>query len=311
MTTALCEPTIVKKSDDAPVLWERISCNLCGQDATEVFHRERLSYFGKDYDFKVVRCLNCGLVYTNPRLRDYNAAYLQSEDSREEIERHARAKAPVFERALKEIIKRQKRQGQAARGSLLDVGCGSGHFLRAARQCGYDVAGIEPAEVLAEYAREVLGLSVYQNAVQNIRMPFEGFDVITAWDVIEHVADPYAFLRRCSQWLRPGGIMALRFPSSAWQKLKGVVMQDWLSMNRPVFSPTIHLYFFSARTFERMAHRVGLEVLRVRTTTAEVNTNSVAGDCIKVMSHLTLRGIEMMSRRHLGNLEVYCRKAHG
>ncbi|MCP4707116.1 MAG: class I SAM-dependent methyltransferase [Planctomycetes bacterium] len=309
MTTAICEPTIVKKSDEAPVLWEWVSCNLCGVDDTELFHQERLAYFGKEYDFKVVRCRNCGLVYTNPRLRDYNATYLQSEDGPEDIERHAQAKAPVFERALKEIIKWQKRQGQRSRGSMLDVGCGSGHFLSAARQCGYTVAGIEPAKVLAEYAGEVLGIPVYQREVQDIRFPFEGFDVITAWDVIEHVSDPYTFLRRCGQWLRPDGIMALRFPSSSWQKIKGVVIQDWLSMNRPAFSPSIHLHFFSARTFERMARRVGLEVLRIRTTTAEANTNSAVGDCLKAMSHLTLRGIEMISRKHLGNLEVYCRKA--
>ena len=309
MTTAVCEPTIVKKNDEAPVLWERVRCNLCGQDDTEPFHQERLAYFGREYDFKVVRCRNCGLVYTNPRLRDYNATYLQSEDGPEDIERHAQAKAPVFERALKEIIKRQKRQGRRSRGRLLDVGCGSGHFLNAARHSGFAVTGIEPAEVLAEYASEVLGISVYQDKVQNVQLPFEGFDVITAWDVLEHVADPYTFLRRCGQWLRPDGIMVLRFPSSAWQKIKGVIIQDWLSMNRPSFSPTIHLHFFNARTFERMARRVGLEVLRVRTTTTEANTNSAVGDCLKAMSHFTLRGIEIISRKHLGNLEVYCRKA--
>ena len=301
--------TILRQNDAAPVLWERISCNMCGRDDTEPFHQERLAYFGREYDFKVVRCRNCGLVYTNPRLRDYNATYRQSDDGPGDIERHAQAKAPVFERALKEIIKRQRRQGRRSGGKLLDVGCGSGHFLQAAGRMGFEVTGIEPAEVLGAYASDVLGLSVYRDDFQNVQLPFEGFDVITAWDVIEHVADPYTFLRRCGQWLRPEGIMALRFPSSGWQKIKGVILQDWLSLKRPAFSPTIHLYFFSARTFERMARRVGLEVLGVRTTGTEANTDSVVGDCLKAMSHFTLRGMELISRRRLGNLEVYCRKA--
>jgi len=295
MTVEICEkPPRIKSR--APVLWEWVNCNLCGGNDTEPYHQERLTYFDREFDFRIVRCLQCGLVYTNPRLVDHNGTYLRGgSEAPGEIERHAQAKAPIFKRALKEIRKQQKRQGHAPGGTLLDVGCGSGHFLGQARRCGFEVCGIEPAEIWAAYAAETFQVPVYRDDVLKVQLPFEGFDVVTAWDVIEHVADPYAVLRRCGQWLRPGGIMALRFPSAPWQKIKGVVLHDWLSSR-------------SKHTFELMARRVGLEVLRLRTTSTEANTRSLLGDCAKAISHLTLRGVEILSRRHLGNLEVYCRK---
>jgi 2-polyprenyl-3-methyl-5-hydroxy-6-metoxy-1,4-benzoquinol methylase len=309
MTVAVCEKPLTNKTV-LPVRWELINCNLCGRDDPEPYHQEKLSYFGKIFDFRIVRCRQCGLVYTNPRLVDHNATYLWgSSDDPVEIERHAAAKAPVFERALKEIKKQQKYQRREPGGALLDVGCGSGHFLALARRSGFKVCGVEPAEVLANYANDIMGVPVHCTEALDAQLPFEGFDVVTAWDVIEHVADPYAVLRRCGQWLRPGGIMALRFPTAVWQKVKGVVLHDWLSSKWPAFGATMHLYFFSDRTFERMARRAGLEVLRFRTTTSEANTNSIIGDCIKTASHLTMRSMEIISRKRLGNLEVYCRKA--
>ncbi|MFC1783731.1 class I SAM-dependent methyltransferase [Planctomycetota bacterium] len=310
MTIAVCEKPSTRKPVSR-LRWEMVNCNLCGRDDYEPYHQERLAYFGRQFDFKIVRCCHCGLVYTNPRLVDHNATYMwgSSADSLE-IERHAQAKALIFKKGLKEIKRQQKRQGRAPGGTLLDVGCGSGHFLGLAREVGFKVCGIEPVEVLADYAIDTFGAPVQCEEVLKAQLPFEGFDVITAWDVLEHVADPYAVLRRCGQWLRPGGIMALRFPSASWQKIKGVVLHDWLSSKWPAFGATMHLYFFSEGTFERLARRAGLEVLRFRTTAIESNTNSLVGDCAKALSHLTLRGLEIVSRKRWGNLEVYCRKAH-
>jgi len=288
------------------VRWERVNCNLCGQDNTEVYHRERLGYFDQLLDFTIVRCQHCGLVYTNPRLVDHNATYLYaSSEDVGEIEAHAQAKRPIFNQALNEILNWQKRRGTSRAGTLLDIGCGHGHFLEAARQQGFSVQGIEPAEVPARYAEEVFQVPVMQEEVSRIDLEPQSIDVITMWDVIEHVSDPQSVLQHCGRWLKPGGIMAFRFPSSTWQKIKGVV---FASTNRPTFGATIHLYFFSGRTFTEMARRVGLEVLRIRTTGAEANTNNAILDSVKKVGYAAMRAIETVSGKSLGNLEVYCQK---
>ncbi|MBN1436786.1 MAG: class I SAM-dependent methyltransferase [Sedimentisphaerales bacterium] len=291
------------------VRWESVSCNLCGGDDTDTIHRERLAYFGKPLDFTIVRCKGCGLVYTNPRLADVNEAYLEdSTASEEQWRRHDQAKSVVFRRALDELTRLSDANGEnGSRGQLLDVGCGSGHFLQEAQARGFEVMGIEPARAATQYARSK-GLHVEQGDLYAVQMGERKFDVITAWDVIEHVPDPMGMLQRCADWLKQDGIMGLRFPSAIWQHLKALVFHRWLRMDRAAYAPTIHLTFFSPRTFEKMAQQVGLKVEKVRTTAAEANTENVFLDSLKRMSNLVTGTVEKVAGTHLGNLEIYCRK---
>ena len=290
------------------VQWEQSCCNLCGADGAELYHRERVRYFDDLLDFRIVRCPHCGLVRTDPRLAQRNATYLCTEPDVADLEAHARAKAKVFREGIRRIIGWQKRLGMEERGSLLDIGCGSGHFLAEAQEHGFTVCGIEPASQPARYAAERFGVRVIDSDVLDVELSRESFDVITAWDVLEHVPDPKAVLSRCAAWLKPGGIMALRFPSAAWQKTKAVLFGRLLRISRPAFAPTIHLYFFNADTFERMADQVGLEVLQVRTTRTEANTGSWMLDLFKMGANAAVRIIELLNGRHIGNLEVYCRR---
>jgi len=162
--------------------------------------------------------------------------------------------------------------------------------------------------VPAQYARCHLGSVVAQADIFEVDLPEQSFDVITAWDVIEHVNDPRGMLSRCAQWLRPGGLMALRFPSAQWQKLKGVVYHQLLGSERAAFGATMHLTFFNTETFRRMAQEQGLTLLKSRTTPAEPNTNSIVLDAFKRASDLLVRAVEKLSTKQLGNLEVYCRR---
>ena len=308
MTLALCEKTDALSTPPQP-RWEWVPCNLCGRDDTDIYHRERLPYFNRMLDFTIVRCRSCRLVYTNPRLADHNATYLlHNLDHPEQLEKHARAKKTVFDSALKKIISLQKPFTDNAKPRLLDLGSGSGHFLAHARRRGFDVRGVEPAPAPAQYARENLNVPVINQDLTQVDFPPECFDVITAWDVLEHLGDPRAALDRSLRWLRPGGIFAARFPSPAWQKIKGLIFHRLLAGTHPAFAPTIHLYFFSPRTFARLARLVGLKVLLTRTTAPEPNTDNFSLNCLKFLSHAALRCCETFSRHPLGNLEVYCRK---
>ncbi|MBN2377989.1 MAG: class I SAM-dependent methyltransferase [Sedimentisphaerales bacterium] len=322
MNTAICEKPVKQNNPTHQLQWERVNCNLCGADDTEIYHRERLPYFEQLLDFQIVRCRQCGLVYTNPRLTDHNATYLFGTDfNPKQIEAHAHAKQTVFERALNEIITLYQSNNPNAAApvenspppapnspTLLDIGCGSGHFVALARKHNFQASGIEPTPASARYATEILNIPVHIGPIADIELPPQSFDIITAWDVIEHVADPLDVMQRCANWLRPGGILALRFPSSTWQKIKALILHNLLASRRPVFSPTMHLYFFNVRTFTQLAQRVGLTVLKAKTTPAEANTDNLLLNYAKLTSQIFLRTIETAGRTPIGNLEVYCRK---
>lgn len=292
------------------VCWESVNCNLCGSEKSQVIHHERLPYFGQLLDFTIVRCSQCDLIYTNPRIANVNEAYLEDPQAgHEQWERHGQAKNDVFQAALNQLCKLNSGSGKSVKNaSLLDVGCGSGHFLQQAQTRGFTVKGIEPAPAAARYAKSK-GLNVEQGDLFEYDMASQKFDVITAWDVIEHVTDPLGMLNICAQWLQPNGIIGLRFPSAQWQQLKALVFHRFLKLSRPAYAPTIHLTFFSEQTFAKMAEKVGLKLEVVKTTPAEANTENFWLDSLKRASNLMLGTIEKISASHLGNLEVYCRKA--
>ncbi len=299
-----------KNSQSAPpIQWEQVPCNLCGHDEPQVYERERVPYFDTELEFQVVRCSHCGLVYTNPRLSDANAVYLLDEDyTDQDIEDHARAKEPVFRTALEHLQSLLHGNGSENRHMLLDIGCGGGHFMKLAQQQGFNVAGIEPAPQPAAYAHRHFGLEIFQSTIEETDLPPDSFDAITAFDVIEHVTDPKAVLQRCVSWLRPGGMMALRFPSANWQKFKATVYHMIPGCRQWSFGPAMHLFFFSQKTFSRLAVESGLEPLEFRLTPMEFGSTGSMRDNLKKVCGAAFNAVYKTTGCIPGNLEVYCRK---
>lgn len=92
---------------------------------------------------------------------------------------------------------------------MLDIGCGAGFFLAAARDRGWSVIGIEQSAQFAEYASDTFGLHVIKAPLEEARLPQEAFDVITMAGVIEHVPEPRQFLSLAVKHLKVGEILYL------------------------------------------------------------------------------------------------------
>ena len=142
-------------------------------------------------------------------------------------------------------------------GELLDVGCGTGNFLTAARDAGYSVSGIELDGNAARFARERLGLgrvlplTIGQFAA---RHPSQKFDVITFFEVLEHQADPQSFLDAVKTCLRPSGWIALSVPNrNRW--LTGIDVLDY---------PPNHFLRWSAAALERFLVSNRFEIVTLR-----------------------------------------------
>jgi len=149
-------------------------------------------------------------------------------------------------------------------GRLLDVGCAAGFFLAEAR-AHYEVQGVELSRWSSAYARERLGLPVITGTVSDADLPSAHFDVITLWDVIEHVPAPVPLLRSCARLLKPGGRLVLTTGDwgSAYAQAQG---ENWHLM-----TPPWHLTMFSRRTLSLAAAQAGLKVIGWR-------SEGVAGD---------------------------------
>jgi SAM-dependent methyltransferase len=194
---------------------EMVACDLCGsEESTPVLSGpDRLS--GLDGSFTLVRCEGCGLLYQNPRptavaiVRFYEGEYLPYAKAIQDERSAARRWRRRFgmRRRCKLILDRKRA------GRLLDVGCGTGSFLDAMRDHGWQVQGVELNVEAARYSRERLGLDVRAGSLEATGYSRDTFDAVTLWDVLEHLPSPTAALQLLRRILKPDGLLIIRLPN--------------------------------------------------------------------------------------------------
>jgi 2-polyprenyl-3-methyl-5-hydroxy-6-metoxy-1,4-benzoquinol methylase len=148
----------------------------------------------------------------------------------------------------------------APTGRLLDIGCAKGNFLAAARSEGWSVKGVEFSAYSASCARSERNLDVFTgtlaDALANGFVRPASFDVVTAWDTVEHVADAMALFRDCAAALKPGGFLFVETLNidSDRSKAEG---QNW-----HFFRPPKHLFYYGEDTLTAYFHRAGFAIVR-------------------------------------------------
>jgi dolichol-phosphate mannosyltransferase len=159
---------------------------------------------------RIVRCLGCGLVYTNPQLPPQQVLSLYAEVEDQTYLENADARIQTFKYNLDAIADHLPKTGR-----LLELGSYCGIFLQIARERGLDVLGVEPSVWASSYARQTLQIPTITGNIQDLPAGTRPFDVICSWDVLEHVADPAGELALINGQLRPGGVFAFSTLDSA------------------------------------------------------------------------------------------------
>lgn len=142
----------------------------------------------------------------------------------------------------------------SSKSRLLDAGCGTGWFLELAKKAGYQVLGQEQSRGLAEFTAKRLGIKVWDSKLTKIDKK-EQFDVITLFDVIEHVPNPEEIIRSIYSHLNERGIAVFFTPnldSFGFQHLKE---------HSSLVMPVEHLFYFTPDSLRNIIERVGLKVV--------------------------------------------------
>ena len=143
---------------------------------------------------------------------------------------------------------------------LLDVGCATGFFMEAAADEGFDVRGLEFSTVAIGLARpDIRGRIVCGDVNTLLSREPEKFDVVTAFDIIEHVQNPAKFLDEIGQILRPGGLLAISSPDT------GHFLRYLMGAKWPMLQPMQHTVLFSRRGIAALLERCGFRDARVET----------------------------------------------
>lgn len=205
------------------------------------------------------RCIACTCVYA-PEYADPDAVFVEGYLSGGAGDFGIDISSARFQAFLREIGDRRERLVRGVlggTGSLLDVGCGSGEFTARAAAAGWRTVGVEPIADAARTARE-RGLDVRTGTLDTAGAG-EGYDVVSAFHVLEHMPDGPAFLAELAARARPGGLVAVESPNwdSAIRRRYGT---GW-----PHLRPLEHLVHFTPVTLEVAMRAAGLEPVSVTT----------------------------------------------
>lgn len=181
----------------------------------------------------------------------------------------------IFREALERLESRRCEAGLPAAGRLLDVGSGSGSFLKLAASRGWQAAGVELSPELAARAAERSGSPVACGDFPALDLPAGAFDAVTLWDVLEHTTDPGAFLDRAREMLAPGGVLVV-FTIDAASLFNVAGHLVWTLTLGRMTSPLELLYdkrhnhYFTSATLRRLIEGHGLRIHRVVTHRAHL-----------------------------------------
>lgn len=247
-------------------------CNLCGSKNTKLlfkFSNPHDSIFLKELGFNkttfdIVKCINCGLIYVGNRVRNLNTIYdVEKYYSRgcsigggrgyQDYISHKNSKIKDFGKKLSKI------ESYGKKGRILDVGCATGFFLYVAKERKWKTFGVELSKYSSNYARDEFGLNVFTGELIDEKLPGGHFDVITMWDVIEHIQDPLSNLKEANRILKDNGLIVIS--TADVNSLNAVLSKEKWSL----FAPPMHLYYFSKKTLKQMLEKTGFDTVELKT----------------------------------------------
>lgn len=220
-----------------------ISCPVCCIDATpDVVHG----------GYRLFACPRCSLRFAPEAFHvpvDYDRVYESAEyqsvqvEALKELDGEQLAEHPTYRAFFTQV---ERLPGV----ELLDVGCGVGRFGHGAHVRGWDVTGIDVSPLAIETGRALAPFPMRVSTIEELVEQGQRFDVVTAFEVLEHLPSPLEFLSSAQRVLRPGGQVFCTVPNWSCTAVQAGTRPDWL--------PPIHLQFFTQSALRQTGELSGL-----------------------------------------------------
>lgn len=234
-----------------------MNCPVCAKNDFSLF-LDTQDYFLSGEPFSIRQCTACGFKFVNPRPdKDDIGRYYQSDAYISHDANNSSLLGRMYKIARIFSIKiKYKTAGRyVSSGRILDVGCGTGEFLKYCKSKGFDVAGVEPNEKARTFAREVNDIPVACSLFDIETGPAQ-FNCVTMWHVLEHLHDLNESIEFVKGRLLPGGVFIVAVPNcNSWDAQK--FGKFWAAYDVPR-----HLYHFTEATMKILAEAHGFEIVQ-------------------------------------------------
>jgi SAM-dependent methyltransferase len=247
------------------------TCNYCESiEQDTIYELTDLLLDRKDFQATLVKCRKCGLVFQNPQpsLKEIEA-YYPPEYQPFNAESTMAPKSLLGQLVYRYGIWKRSRQvlKYKTNGRLLDVGCGTGSFLGGMQAyAGWELYGIEPNAPAAKQAQDLFCLNIRACTLEDAGFPSRFFDVITLWDVLEHLHDPTKSLREIHRILHPEGILIMRLPNGDSREAK-MFSSNWAGLDAPR-----HLFIFTPGLRKLILQKTNFQVLDMNSKSGGYST---------------------------------------
>ena len=242
--------------------------------------------------FRLWRCAACSLVRTEPQLTSqalepYYAEEYWGEGGVEALDEDWIRRDQQYRTGFLYRFRRD--------GSILDVGCGLGFFLRALDANRWERYGIEPMPVPYREAARTLGSDqICHTELIAAGLPSGKFDVVTFWDSLEHLPNPRAILQEAGRLLVPGGIVLIGLPNFGGYQARHFG-EDWFGLSLPH-----HFFHYTRETLRSLLENCGFRIRAMEDRAGPENYHA--------LKHSLLNGLTRRHGRRAGRLRYYVAK---
>ncbi len=222
-----------------------MKCYVCGHQMTVDM---------KKNGYSIYRCGMCGLRKTELEkpyelfVKEYYTKKFFTGDPTKSAFVNYKDDKRFIVKNMKQFLSRIMKY--KSKGRLLDVGCALGFFVELARRHGFDAYGFDPSSYAVQEAKKLDGESkIKEGTIFSVVYPEKSFDVITLFDVFEHLEDPGQDIEKLSKFLKDDGIIVIATGDTE------SVMAKVLKRRWTFYIPPQHLFFFNKKTITTLLHK--------------------------------------------------------
>jgi len=208
------------------------------------------------------QCPSCGQLLSSCTQKWYNESMLEFDNPQGTVPQGSLDKR--YNQRMSRILTQAQHQlaYQTNTITYLDVGCSSGALLQVAQRCGFQIHGAEPAKQAANTASNIPGAKVFQGFLQDAHYPDNHFDIITLFEVIEHLTNPINLVQEIARILKPGGVFLIGTGNAdSWTVQK--LAEKWEYFD--ITGHGGHISFFTPKSMQKLAKHCQLNVQSIAT----------------------------------------------
>lgn len=238
---------------ESEITLEHVACSFCGYQTHRLWRRVG--------NWTVVECPRCRFRFTNPRPTRASLAHFYTEAYFREVCGHTSFEdctSPPLHLPADNYRVLDIEPWFEERGSLLEVGAGTGKFLKVMSDRGWAVRGLDISQEAVTFGRRVHGVDLLTTTLEEFDTS-DRFDVVCMYHTLEHLPDPLGALRKARTWLRPAGVLVIEVPNADSFDARTSRREAVRILDLPR-----HLSHFTPRFLSKQLQPLGFDILLCR-----------------------------------------------